>query len=110
MVEVRNNGVPLIEAAPKAAITQSILALTDPFSGRATAEEIAEEAAKAAPNRRAGRICSARRNRSCQGGESLRRPASIVSLGRRGQGIPPRLPVGQRHFCLIFAQTVSYGC
>ncbi len=32
MVEVRNNGVPLIEEAPKAAITQSIIALADAFS------------------------------------------------------------------------------
>lgn len=29
MVEVRNNGVPLVEQAPKAAITQSILALSE---------------------------------------------------------------------------------
>ncbi|HUT12329.1 MAG TPA: response regulator [Thermoguttaceae bacterium] len=29
MVDVRNNGVPLIEQAPKAAITQSIMALTE---------------------------------------------------------------------------------
>ncbi|MBN2024930.1 MAG: response regulator [Pirellulales bacterium] len=29
MIEVRNNGVPLIEQAPKAAITQSIIALAD---------------------------------------------------------------------------------
>ena len=33
MVEVRNNGVPLIEQAPKAAITQSIVELAD-HSGR----------------------------------------------------------------------------
>jgi len=33
MVEVRNNGVPLIEQAPKAAITQSIIALADALSG-----------------------------------------------------------------------------
>ena len=33
MVEVRNNGVPLIEQAPKAAITQSIVALADALSG-----------------------------------------------------------------------------
>ena len=52
MSEVRNNGVPLIEAAPKAAITQSILELTDQFSARATAEEIADEAAKGAKSSR----------------------------------------------------------
>jgi pilus assembly protein CpaE len=33
MAEVRNNGVPLIEQAPKAAITQSIIALGDLLSG-----------------------------------------------------------------------------
>jgi pilus assembly protein CpaE len=52
MSEVRNNGVPLIEAAPKAAITQSILELTDQFSARATAEETADEAAKGAKSSR----------------------------------------------------------
>ena len=37
MVEVRNNGVPLIEQSPKAAITQSIVQLADALSGsRAT--------------------------------------------------------------------------
>ncbi len=33
MVEVRNNGVPLIEQAPKAAITQSIIGLADALNG-----------------------------------------------------------------------------
>jgi pilus assembly protein CpaE len=33
MVEVRNNGVPLIEQAPKASITQSIISLADALSG-----------------------------------------------------------------------------
>jgi pilus assembly protein CpaE len=33
MVEVRNNGVPLLEHAPKAAITQSIVQLADALSG-----------------------------------------------------------------------------
>ena len=33
MVEVRNNGVPLVEQAPKAAITQSILQLAEALSG-----------------------------------------------------------------------------
>ena len=32
MIEVRNNGVPLIEEAPKAAITQSILGLAEALS------------------------------------------------------------------------------
>jgi pilus assembly protein CpaE len=34
MVEVRNNGVPLIEQAPKAKITQSVLQLADLLSGK----------------------------------------------------------------------------
>lgn len=34
MVDVRNNGVPLIEQAPKAKITQSILQLADQLSGK----------------------------------------------------------------------------
>jgi pilus assembly protein CpaE len=33
MVDVRNNGVPLVEQAPKAAITQSIIALADTLCG-----------------------------------------------------------------------------
>ena len=33
MIEVRNNGVPLIEQAPKAAITQSIVGLADALCG-----------------------------------------------------------------------------
>ena len=39
MVEVRNNGVPLIEQAPKAAITQSIIALADALCGTGEARE-----------------------------------------------------------------------
>jgi pilus assembly protein CpaE len=33
MVEVRNNGVPLLEQAPKAAITQSIISLAAALTG-----------------------------------------------------------------------------
>jgi pilus assembly protein CpaE len=33
MVEVRNNGVPLVQQAPKAAITQSINQLANTISG-----------------------------------------------------------------------------
>jgi pilus assembly protein CpaE len=33
MIDVRNNGVPLLEQAPKAAITQSIMALAEAVSG-----------------------------------------------------------------------------
>ena len=38
MVEVRNNGVPLIEQAPKAPITQAIVHLADALSGGSPAE------------------------------------------------------------------------
>ena len=51
MVEVRNNGVPLIQQAPKAAITQSINQLADALSGKAD-----DEAADAAPAKAAGSI------------------------------------------------------
>ena len=34
MVEVRNNGVPLVQQAPKAAITQSINQLAAALSGK----------------------------------------------------------------------------
>jgi len=43
MIEVRNNGVPLIEQAPKAAITQSITALAEALCGEEPAQ--AEQAA-----------------------------------------------------------------
>ena len=39
MVEMRNNGVPLYEQAPKAAITQSILQLTDLLAGNVSEEK-----------------------------------------------------------------------
>ena len=45
MVEVRNNGVPLVQQAPKAAITQSINQLAVALQG-ATSEEPAEAAPK----------------------------------------------------------------
>ena len=38
MVEVRNNGVPLIEQAPKAAVTQAIVHLAEALSGSAMGE------------------------------------------------------------------------
>jgi pilus assembly protein CpaE len=37
MVEVRNNGVPLIEQAPKAPITQSVIELSEALAGGAAA-------------------------------------------------------------------------
>ena len=39
MVEVRNNGVPLIEQAPRASVTQSIISLAESLSGADEAEE-----------------------------------------------------------------------
>jgi pilus assembly protein CpaE len=44
MVEVRNNGVPLVEQAPRAAITQSIVQLAETFSDDARAADEAEPA------------------------------------------------------------------
>jgi pilus assembly protein CpaE len=46
MVEVRNNGIPLTQQAPKAAITQSILQLANDLSGRVVDEESGDTAAK----------------------------------------------------------------
>lgn len=45
MVEVRNNGVPLVEQAPKAAITQSIIALADALSGESSSQSLVPDAA-----------------------------------------------------------------
>jgi pilus assembly protein CpaE len=46
MVEVRNNGVPLIEQAPKAAITQSIMQLAEALTGGPKEADAADEAGK----------------------------------------------------------------
>lgn len=43
MVEVRNNGVPLIEQAPKANLTQSIIGLANAISGANTESETTED-------------------------------------------------------------------
>ena len=40
MIEARNNGVPLIEHAPRAAITQSLIALAKALSGDETAPAV----------------------------------------------------------------------
>ncbi len=42
MVEMRNNGVPLIEQAPRAAITQSIVMLAEELSGQERPEDAAD--------------------------------------------------------------------
>jgi len=44
MVEVRNNGVPLVEQAPKAPITQSLVQLSEALLGEAEPAEPVEEA------------------------------------------------------------------
>lgn len=49
MVEVRNNGVPLTEAAPKAGVTQSIMGLAEALSGET--KEPTEEAVAAKPEK-----------------------------------------------------------
>jgi pilus assembly protein CpaE len=46
MVEVRNNGVPLVEQAPKAAITQAVVNLANALSGSAAPGETEEDATK----------------------------------------------------------------
>jgi len=46
MVEVRNNGVPLLEQAPKAAITQSVQALAQALCGDETATPPLAESGK----------------------------------------------------------------
>lgn len=47
MVEVRNNGVPLIEQAPKAVITQSVINLAETLCGSALGDSREDEASKA---------------------------------------------------------------
>ncbi len=48
MVEVRNNGVPLVEQAPKAAITQAIINLAQALSTGATTQPPEDESGKTA--------------------------------------------------------------
>src|SRR5262245_44819829 len=53
MVEVRNNGVPLIEQAPKASITQSVTSLAETLTGeKAKASDTAAPASGSAPGGR----------------------------------------------------------
>ncbi len=49
MVEVRNNGVPLIEQAPKAAITQSIIALANALCGYEPSDQPGDAAKAGSP-------------------------------------------------------------
>jgi pilus assembly protein CpaE len=46
MVEVRNNGVPLVEHAPKAALTQSIINLAEALTGEPKEESAADSSVK----------------------------------------------------------------
>jgi pilus assembly protein CpaE len=46
MVEVRNNGVPLVQQAPRAAITQSIAQLGDALSGKLEGAHVGEVGSK----------------------------------------------------------------
>jgi pilus assembly protein CpaE len=48
MIEARNNGVPLIEQAPKASVTNSMIALAKVLSGDANEEEVASAGKKPA--------------------------------------------------------------
>jgi pilus assembly protein CpaE len=54
MVEVRNNGVPLIEQAPKAAITQAIIGLAQALSGTPKSDTPEVEPVKPAKSRLLG--------------------------------------------------------
>ena len=51
MIEARNNGVPLIEQAPKAAVTHSIIALAEALSG-----DVPTEAGEVPAKKAAGRF------------------------------------------------------
>ena len=51
MIEARNNGVPLIEQAPKAAVTQSIIALAAALGGDIVERETDAGVKKSAPGR-----------------------------------------------------------
>jgi pilus assembly protein CpaE len=51
MVEVRNNGVPLVEQAPKAAITQAIVNLSQALRGGDKTEAVATDSTKSSLSR-----------------------------------------------------------
>jgi pilus assembly protein CpaE len=51
MVEVRNNGVPLIDHAPRSGIAQSFVGLADALQGKADAEEGEEDVTKTGTRR-----------------------------------------------------------
>lgn len=65
MIEVRNNGVPLIEQAPKSAITQSIMWLAEALCGTGEAES---DAASTSKSSTVGRILNLWPGRAKTGG------------------------------------------
>ncbi len=65
MIEVRNNGVPLIEQAPKSAITQSIMGLAEALCGTGEAES---DAASTSKSSTVGRILNLWPGRAKTGG------------------------------------------
>ena len=83
MVEMRNNGVPLVEQAPRAAITQAIIALAEELSGVERGEEEAR-----APTARAAGWPSGARTRPRRDGGNRRAPSAPASRCIRS----PRLP------------------
>lgn len=54
MIEVRNNGVPLVEQAPKANVTMSIVALAEALSGEKKEEPVAEAVADSKASTKSG--------------------------------------------------------
>ena len=85
MVEVRNNGVPLIEQAPKAAITQSIGQLADVLCGKHD---------EGMPH---GEQQSSQLAQPLAEPVSSRRPSWSSRIARHPARVPPRLFSHDRH-------------
>ncbi len=77
MVEVRNNGVPLIEQAPKAAITQAIIGLGQALSGTPKTDAPEAEPVKPAKSRLLGGLWAPR--------SSIRGACRLSAWGRLGR-------------------------
>ena len=94
MVEVRNNGVPLVEQAPKAPITQSIIELADALIGDAKQPAAADAGGKAGPSRWLSFwAASPRRKSFAASQQTVRpqaqgRPGGVCLLGRASPGHP----------------------
>ena len=93
MVEVRNNGVPLIEQAPKAAITQSIIALAEALCGAGDAADAAAIGKNAAVDQAAGIFGPDGRARPASSRAADKRPAAAEWLARPAYA--PACPVGR---------------